>query len=124
MCASLSTTMGPGQLSIPVPGRRVDALVEELGWYPDLVKIDVEGAELRALAGMPDLLTRRPTLFLELHGSCAESTGPEITRWLIGLGYRLTALNRSNSRYHRRVRGPSDLPDFLPVLFAEPGLDC
>jgi len=39
---------------------------------PDLVKLDVEGAEAAAVAGMMDTLTDiRPTLMIELHGRAA-----------------------------------------------------
>ncbi len=37
---------------------------------PDLVKIDIEGMELRAMRGMPNLLaSHRPHLYLEMHGA-------------------------------------------------------
>lgn len=54
---------------------------------PDLVKMDVEGGEARALRGSRAVLQRhRPTIFLATHG-------PEIHReccdMLAGLGYRL-----------------------------------
>ena len=35
---------------------------------PDLVKIDVEGAEAQLLAGAPRTLQHKPTMFLEVHG--------------------------------------------------------
>lgn len=46
----------------------VDVLVQACGWIPDLVKIDVEGAEARVLAGAGQLATSRQTRFLvEMH---------------------------------------------------------
>jgi FkbM family methyltransferase len=57
---------------------------------PDLVKIDVEGEEVRALRGAERVLTTaRPTIFLathspDLHRHCAE--------WLEARNYRLTPL--------------------------------
>lgn len=36
---------------------------------PDLIKIDVEGAELGVLKGMSRILEDRPKLFIELHGN-------------------------------------------------------
>lgn len=43
----------------------LDAMLELLG-PPDLVKIDVEGAELRVLAGAGRMLSLHPTLIVEL----------------------------------------------------------
>ena len=44
-----------------IPGRRLDTLLDALGCRRiDLVKIDVEGAESRALAGLGRFLTARP----------------------------------------------------------------
>jgi len=60
---------------------------------PDVVKIDVEGAELRVLAGMRDTLEQhRPALICELHG-----TAPEVCDFLEALGYRLEALEQAES---------------------------
>ena len=50
---------------------------------PDMVKIDVEGAELAVLAGMDRTLRERPNLVIEMHGA-------EIER---KLGFRLRALS-------------------------------
>ncbi|HXO22262.1 MAG TPA: FkbM family methyltransferase [Thermoanaerobaculia bacterium] len=53
---------------------------------PDLVKIDVEGAELECLMGASQLLgRRRPTLLCEV----TERNAPEVGRLLSGHGYRL-----------------------------------
>lgn len=49
-------------------GLTVDALVQEHGLAPGLVKVDVEGAEWFVLRGMADTLVRhRPVVSLELH---------------------------------------------------------
>ncbi len=47
----------------------LDAILEEIGVTPTavgLVKIDVEGHEFAALAGMPGVLQARPPLMLEV----------------------------------------------------------
>ena len=45
-----------------------DALCEELGFAPDVIKIDVEGHEVKVLQGLAGVLARhRPLIFLELH---------------------------------------------------------
>jgi len=55
---------------IRVPGFSLDEFVAEVGRRPpDLIKMDIEGGEILALPGMQGLLaTRKPLVFLELHG--------------------------------------------------------
>lgn len=51
----------------------LDSLVVKLG-PPDLIKIDIEGAEVRALKGASSLLRdHRPTLLLSLHAGAADA---------------------------------------------------
>ena len=53
---------------------------------PDLVKMDVEGAEVAALPGMQATLARhRPILLLELHGRAAARASLECVQ---AAGYR------------------------------------
>lgn len=54
-----------------VPIHRIDTLIESKGIaVPDVVKIDVEGAEAMALRGACHLLsTHKPRLVVELHGA-------------------------------------------------------
>jgi FkbM family methyltransferase len=75
-----------------VPGGRVTSLtLDEFAAThppPDLVKIDVEGAEARVLRGAQGLLrSRRPVVVCELHGSVSEDAVPELLP-----GYRLERL--------------------------------
>jgi FkbM family methyltransferase len=45
-----------------------DALCEELSFHPDVIKIDVEGHEVKVIKGLArELRERKPLLFLELH---------------------------------------------------------
>jgi FkbM family methyltransferase len=71
---------------VEVPLRTIDALVrEETIPPPDLVKIDVEGAECDVLAGATETLHRwRPTVLLEAHSRALEE---ECARTLRDLGY-------------------------------------
>jgi FkbM family methyltransferase len=57
-----------------IPVRRLDELVSSGALPPpDLIKIDVEGAELDVVEGMQVLLrTKRPLLFCEMHGNLLE----------------------------------------------------
>lgn len=74
-------------------GRQIEVQVTTLDAFarthpaPNLVKVDIEGAELLALRGMEDLLrSARPTLFIELHGFEA---GRACWQLLRGQGYHL-----------------------------------
>jgi Methyltransferase FkbM domain len=58
----------------PVKTLTVDYLYEFYGFIPDLVKIDVEGAEMDVLQGAKKIATHSSTLFfVEIH------SGPELT---------------------------------------------
>ena len=57
---------------------------------PDLLKIDVEGAEVQVLEGAKRLLARKkPTLIIEVHD---QNTVPEVRSMLSGLGYKFQPL--------------------------------
>jgi FkbM family methyltransferase len=80
----------PGH-EIQVESIAFDDLVEEYSLRPpDVVKIDVEGAEARVLQGMVRTLeSRRPRLLLELHGFRAASA---CLTFLEGHGYHFLEL--------------------------------
>jgi FkbM family methyltransferase len=75
---------------VEVPARRLDSLCGEDA--PDLVKIDVEGAELRVLRGATGLLARRASLFLiELHpwtDPRGQSSPQQVVAFMAARGYR------------------------------------
>jgi FkbM family methyltransferase len=83
---------------LPVPVVRLDDLVDGA----DVVKIDVEGAELEVLEGMTRILSKpRVTLIVEWDpllqqnaGTCAEA----LPRWLLNRGWRLTAVSHLSVR--------------------------
>jgi FkbM family methyltransferase len=60
--------------------------IDELGFDPDFIKIDAEGAESGILrGGMQTLTHKRPRLFIELHGIREALACKEL---LTGIGYR------------------------------------
>ena len=53
-----------------VPTITIDDLVDQVGWIPELIKLDVEGAESMALIGATELTKKRETIFfVEMHSS-------------------------------------------------------
>jgi FkbM family methyltransferase len=82
-----------------VPVVRLDDLVDGAA---DVVKIDVEGAELDVLEGMPRLLgSSRPALIVEWHPLLQQLGGYEpdaLPHWLLARGWQLAAAS------HTRVR--------------------
>ena len=80
----------------------LDALAAERdGFVPDLVKIDVEGAELSVLGGMPELLAqRRPHLIVEVHSAELERQCGDL---LLSQGYApLVVTQRRRARQRGR----------------------
>ncbi len=70
-----------------VPAARLDEVILDLPRL-DLVKLDVEGADLHALRGMAGLLAEhRPVLFIECHDYCGYYSRPQLEATLIELGY-------------------------------------
>lgn len=91
--SSAASGWGSEDKRIVVEARTLDDLCEELGFIPDVVKMDIEGAECRALEGMRKILaTARPKLLLELHPQAIESIGghlAQIQTLLIDHSYQL-----------------------------------
>lgn len=74
-----------------VPTITLDTLIDSIGWSPDFVKIDVEGAEAKVLQGSERLAASRKTWFMvEMH-SPPELTMTEnaknVLDWAIRTGY-------------------------------------
>jgi FkbM family methyltransferase len=72
-------------------GGRLDEVLARFPLRPDrldLVKLDVEGADLRALAGMSGLLARHgPVLFIEDHSAYGYYQQEDLAAAIHGLGY-------------------------------------
>jgi FkbM family methyltransferase len=93
--ASPEAAGSPEALEVPV--RTVDDLCSEMGFHPDVVKVDVEGYELAVLRGaLRTLREDRPVLFLELHPHRLRELGTsagEVASLLGELGYRVFDLS-------------------------------
>jgi FkbM family methyltransferase len=76
---------------LTVPCSRLDTLLEAREIQPpDLIKIDVEGAEARVLRGAMQALGKRPVVFLATHG---KSVHNECVNLLRGCGYSVQSLD-------------------------------
>jgi FkbM family methyltransferase len=90
--------------TVDVEAVRVDDLVAKAGWdHVDLVKVDIEGGERRALDGMRVLLAMRPapTWLVECNLPSLEgqgTTGPEMLGVFEAAGYRLHMVDRARPR--------------------------
>jgi FkbM family methyltransferase len=101
-----------GPLTDQVLCRRLDTVVAEEGLpFPDVIKIDVEGAEPLLLRGAAGLLReRRPALVVELHGA---EVAREVLFLLHDFGYACAA--KMSAHLHPAGYGPVDL-SILPRL--------
>jgi FkbM family methyltransferase len=103
------TTMMTGQLAhdsmteVLRPGVRLDSLADP----PDLIKMDVEGVEERALRGAARLLeTGAPILVLEVHSTRLLQQGSSeeaLAGWLVERGYDITRLDELTAAGGERV---------------------
>ena len=101
----LPETRHPSDGDLEVTCARFDAIRQDVGiGAVDVVKMDVEGAEMDVLLGMTETLSRsRPSLLLEVHASALTGfghTAAHVTGWLQDLGYVLTPLDMSGSDFH------------------------
>jgi FkbM family methyltransferase len=83
--------------AIEIPLRTLDGLCADLGFRPDVVKIDVEGYELAALRGARGILeANRPLVFLEIHPARIVELGGsirELSDILSAFGYGIFDLD-------------------------------
>ncbi|MGV3554650.1 MAG: FkbM family methyltransferase [Croceibacterium sp.] len=79
------------QHALEVKAIKLDRLVEEGGFRPALLKVDVEGAEMRVLTGARETLKRhRPVVMCEMSRALLEPMGSspeEIASFFAGLDY-------------------------------------
>jgi FkbM family methyltransferase len=90
-----------GTKQFRVPAIALDAFCDSAGFRPDILKLDVEGAEYDVLIGAERTIDRyRPKLLIELHhfdGNLAAHPVPDL---LAGWGYRIQWIERSEMTSH------------------------
>jgi FkbM family methyltransferase len=78
--------------SFLVPTVTIDAIVQQLGTCPDVIKVDVEGAELSVLKGARVTLREaKPRFFLSTH---SEALREDCLEYLTKLGYKFEVLSQ------------------------------
>jgi FkbM family methyltransferase len=107
----------PGH-QIRVEGESLDTLIATFNLRkPDFIKLDVEGAEASAVAGMMETLEKsRPSFMIELHG---REAGSETLRCLAGLGYEYL-LSSTATRYRTAEALLDSLPDACVQVIGYP----
>ncbi len=98
-----------------------DAYFATLNRYPDLIKIDVEGAELMVLKGMKDILLHHPPfgIFVEIHSYSAPEPNlfkEEIRHILMSSGYRLYHPYIGEKLEQALWEDPAQWPMHFPLL--------
>jgi len=83
---SPQTLDGPAT-QVTVPSVTLDAFCRERGLRPDVIKIDVEGAECAVLAGAGEVMaTARPVIMCEVHPAQLEQCGASVDALLELIG--------------------------------------
>ncbi len=123
---STRTLPAGGENPGTVPASRLDASAQiwnaVLGTGRlDLVKLDVEGADIRALKGMAGLLEKyAPALFIECHDIYGYYTREDLERTLTGLGYVFEVAASMPSQW--MPDGYSDVIQQADYLVAHPAV--
>lgn len=99
-----------------VSARRLDSLLQlHASDRIDLVKLDVEGADIHALGGMSGLLERfKPTLFIECHDIYGYYERADLEACLTRLGYTWeTAFSYATAWQPTGIANEPKLADYL-----------
>lgn len=113
---------------VRLPARTVDALLAARGWDAvELVKMDIEGAELQALAGMAQLHAagHRPLMVFECNATTLPLLGASITALrsaLAALGYRLWTIDHLRPGTIVETLPDAVQPEAVTDLLAAPAL--
>lgn len=88
--------------ALEVKQTRIDDYCSQKSIKPDLIKIDVEGADLKVLKGAEQTLRKfKPRIFLSLHPALMKKMGDEVedlVTFMQGLGYEIVNLDGTKPR--------------------------
>ena len=105
-----STTYTDAQGTFVVQSYSVDSLLQQGYKKPDIIKIDVEGAEYDVLAGAKNTLEKyHPKILLATHDTHLAGVKDECIHFLEAMGYKICPINSSN-----KVGG--GLEDFIAIF--------
>jgi len=92
---------GRGTKQFRVPAIALDTFCDSSGLRPDIVKMDVEGAEYDVFMGAKKTIGRfRPKLLIELHHFDGNVTAHPVPDLLTTWGYRIQWIERSEMTSH------------------------
>ena len=117
-----TTTVVEHGRQFKVRARTLDDVLDQAGiGHVDLVKMDIEGAESRALAGLSRALSARRVrrVLLEVHPQHLRDQGSSAERVIADLrghGYRAWQIDHSPSVYRRVAAGQMDVTSALTPL--------
>jgi len=85
----------------PMKTRTLDSVVKQAGWpLADLIKIDVQGAELDVLKGAENVLSNKPDLIVEAQFTNYNQGAPkfdDVDKFLTDLGYKCQHVINKNT---------------------------
>lgn len=97
----LAEKNGLAENLVYVPTVTLDEIAETMNLAPDVLKIDVEGAEMEVFRGGEKLLRRaRPTIFLSTHSPALRTRCLEFLR---GIGYEIESMLPAETDSHEFV---------------------
>jgi FkbM family methyltransferase len=139
----LASASDDGGRRFDVPAKPLDRILDEAGiGRVDVLKMDIEGAEARAIAGLARRLSTGQVdrIVLELHPAYLREQGSSaraVIDCLSGYGYRAWSIDHSPRTHHRAVSRAFDAASLLTpfasdghlgewphLLWAREGLDA